>query len=247
MDVLLTCSVVFGGWFLGGIIGGATGIGAIMIAMPILTTVLSPGDAVLVSCLTGLGGCVHLSWAYRRDCAWKDIRNLTIGVIPGCLIGGVVLNIASVVTLELMISAMLALFVLLQLFRKTAEYHISESVPLGIAAGIVCGIVSTSVAMVGAPLGVYALLRHWDPNRARGNMSVMYAITSLGAVFIQASSGLYNLDLFWISLIGMTACSLGQVVGVRLGRHIGRELFTRILLVFLSLAASILFARAIWG
>ena len=200
MDVLLTCSVVFGGWFLGGIIGGATGIGAIMIAMPILTTVLSPGDAVLVSCLTGLGGCVHLSWAYRRDCAWKDIRNLTVGVIPGCLIGGVVLNIASVVTLELMISAMLALFVLLQLFRKTAEYHISESVPLGIAAGIVCGIVSTSVAMVGAPLGVYALLRHWEPNRARGNMSVMYAITGLGAVFIQASSGLYNLDLFWIRL-----------------------------------------------
>lgn len=46
MDNVWVNTAVFVGWLLGGIIGGATGIGAIMIAMPILTMVLAPGDAV---------------------------------------------------------------------------------------------------------------------------------------------------------------------------------------------------------
>ena len=76
MDNVWVNTAVFVGWLLGGIIGGATGIGAIMIAMPILTMVLAPGDAVLVSCLVGLYGCIHLALAYRRDCKWADIRDL---------------------------------------------------------------------------------------------------------------------------------------------------------------------------
>ena len=86
MDNVWVNTAVFVGWLLGGIIGGATGIGAIMIAMPILTMVLAPGDAVLVSCLVGLYGCIHLALAYRRDCKWADIRDLGIGVVPGCVV-----------------------------------------------------------------------------------------------------------------------------------------------------------------
>ena len=120
MDNVWVNTAVFVGWLLGGIIGGATGIGAIMIAMPILTMVLAPGDAVLVSCLVGLYGCIHLALAYRRDCKWADIRDLGIGVVPGCVVGVLALKIASVRSLELMISVMLAVFVLLRLFRGTA-------------------------------------------------------------------------------------------------------------------------------
>lgn len=135
MDNVWVNTAVFVGWLLGGIIGGATGIGAIMIAMPILTMVLAPGDAVLVSCLVGLYGCIHLALAYRRDCKWADIRDLGIGVVPGCVVGVLALKIASVRSLELMISVMLAVFVLLRLFRGTARQRLPESAPLGVAAG----------------------------------------------------------------------------------------------------------------
>ena len=63
VDGLMVYLVVAVAWMVGGVIGGATGIGAIMVAMPIMTTVLSPGEAVLVSCLTGLYGTMHLSIA----------------------------------------------------------------------------------------------------------------------------------------------------------------------------------------
>ena len=38
-------------WFAGGVVGGATGLGSVMVAMPLMTAFLSPGDAVLVSCI----------------------------------------------------------------------------------------------------------------------------------------------------------------------------------------------------
>ena len=68
MDFVWTCFMVALGWVFGGIVGGATGIGAIMVAMPLMTAAVTPGEAVLVACLTGLYGTLHLSYSYRKSC-----------------------------------------------------------------------------------------------------------------------------------------------------------------------------------
>lgn len=244
MDFVWTCSMVALGWFFGGIIGGATGIGTIMIAMPLLTVVLSPSDAVLVSCLTGLFGTVHLAYSYRKACSWGDIRDLVIGAIPGCILGALILRIASMQVLQLMVCAMLACFVVMQCFHRFATYRLPDSTFIGITAGLVCGFVSGSVAMVGAPLGIYVLMKHWSPDRSRGNMSVFYVFTGLASVASQAFAGLYTATLFQVSLAGFAGCLVGQVMGVHLGRRINQKLFQRIVLAFLALAAVILFLRA---
>lgn len=93
MDFVWTCLMVALGWFFGGIVGGATGIGTIMIAMPMTTAMLSPSDAVLLSCLTGLFGTVHLAYSYRKACSWTDIRDIVIGSVPGCILGALILRV----------------------------------------------------------------------------------------------------------------------------------------------------------
>lgn len=244
MDGLMVYLVVAVAWMVGGVIGGATGIGAIMVAMPIMTTVLSPGEAVLVSCLTGLYGTMHLSIAYRKSCSWKDIRELVIGGIPGCFLGVLVLRVASMQTLQLMVCAILACFIIMQFFRKAASYCLPDSMIIGIIAGLICGFVSGSVAMVGAPLGIYVLLKHWSPDRARGNMSIFYAFTGITSVISQALAGLYTVSLVPVAIAGVVGCCIGQMTGVRLGRRINQQLFYRIVLIFLSVAAVMLFVRA---
>ncbi|MBR3881247.1 MAG: sulfite exporter TauE/SafE family protein [Mailhella sp.] len=245
MEFAWICFVVALGWFLGGIVGGSTGIGAIMVAMPLLTAVLSPLEAVLVSCLVGVYATLHMAWAYRKSCCWKDIRDLVVGSVPGCVLGGLVLKIASMQTLQLMVCFMLVCFVTMQMFRRFASYRLPESSVIGMAAGSVCGFVSASVAMVGAPLGIYVLLKGWDPDRARGNMSGFYVFTSAGAAIMQASAGLYTMPLFQIALAGIVGCFAGNVVGVWLGRRVDQVLFKRIVLAFLAFAAVTLFWRAV--
>lgn len=237
--------VVVLGWALGGIIGGATGLGAVMVSMPILTVVLDPGDAVLVSCIISIYVYAHLAYTYRKFCLWSDLKDLVIGIIPGSVIGVMVLKAVPIQALQLMISLMLISFVLLQLFRKVTTYLLPKSTPVGIATGMVCGFVNTSVAMMGAPLGAYVLLRHWDPDRARGNMSALFAIGAVGAVAMQATAGLYNIHLLQISVFGIAGGALGQVVGVRLGRNMDQQRLNRIILVFLSLVAIMLGVQAL--
>ena len=51
--------------------------------------------------------------------------------------------------------------------------------------------------------------------------------------------------LLRIALVGMAGCSLGQFAGVRLGRNIRGETFGRLIVVFLAIAAVVLFIRAV--
>ena len=76
-------------------------------------------------------------------------------------------------------------------------------------------------------------------------MSVFYALSAVGTVIMQALAGLYDFTLFRMSLFGMAGCVCGQVIGVRLGRHINQKLFTRIIVCFLALTTVFLFFQAI--
>ena len=238
-------AVVAFGWFTGGIVGGATGMGSVMVSMPILMTVFPAGDAVLISCLCALYGNIHLIMVYHRLANSKDVRELAIGCIPGCLLGTLVLKIAPMQLLELMVCAILVCFIIMRHRSGTSPYRLPESMAIGIGAGVVSGFVHSSVALSGAPLGIYALLRQWEPDRIRGNFSIFFFLASLGAVGSQALAGLYHAELFPLALVGIIGCAAGQYTGVRIGRHIDRLLFQRIIVIFLALTAVILLIRAL--
>ncbi len=245
MDEFWTCAAVALGWAIGGVSGGATGLGAIMIAMPILTLVLTLQEAVLVSCIIGVFGAIQMVAAYYRHCSWKDLWEMAVGAVPGCLLGSLALSAVPLRVLQIMVCAMLACFIGLQFFRRAAAYRLPESRLLNLSAGLVSGFVNGSVAMVGAPLGIYVLLKHWPPDKAKGTMSVFFLVAALLSVIGQAAGGLYSGRLFFLSLFGIAGCFAGTVVGIRLGRHIDQQLFQKLVLVFLAACAVLLFYKAL--
>ncbi len=244
MDAYLINFVVALGWFLGGMVGAAAGIGGVMTAMPVLTLVLEPAKAVLVSCIIGLFGSAHLSFAYRNYCEKKAILEIMLGVVPGCFLGALVLKIASMRFLQIMVCLVILLFIFIRLVPKIAEFRLPDRAMFGMTAGLATGFVNASVAMVGVPLGIYALLKHWSPDRTRGNLSVIYFLSGLATVCFQAAAGLYSPDMLWMVLCGIGGTFAGQTIGIRIGRHINKTLFQRIVILFLAAAAVILFARA---
>ena len=246
MDIM-TYGLVFLGWVVGGTIGGSTGMGAVMSAMPFLTWVVAPSDAVIICLLVSLFDCTQLAYLYRKGCVWSEVRDLLIGMIPGVLLGNMALKIISVQAFELMVSALLSMFVVLQLYRiyRKSPYQLPKSLLAGLLAGVACGFVNASVALMGAPLGIYVLLRGWEPNEARGNMSVVFAVTTIFTVATQLMSGMYTMDLLKLSVIGMAGACCGNLIGVRVGRIFDRQRLTKIILVFLTIFAFSLFMRGI--
>ena len=54
--------LVFLAWFLGGFINGVSGMGAAMVALPIVACVLEMSEAVPATCLVAVTLAVYVAW-----------------------------------------------------------------------------------------------------------------------------------------------------------------------------------------
>ena len=238
------------GWFLGSIVSGAVGVGAAMTAMPLLLLVLAPNDVVLVSSMVGVPLSIHLMWAYRASCCWNDMKWLILGCIPGTMLGALTLKVISLQALQILMGGMLIAFIIFQLFlrqtlmRKEANI-LPDTVPVKLLAGGVCGFACGSVAIPGAPLGIYVLLKGWNADRSRGNMSIFHPMALIWSVASQATAGLYTVEIFKMASCCIVTCLIGQTLGFYLGRFIDQKLFQRIILLFLAASALALLWRSI--
>lgn len=245
MDITAAHLIVFAAFASGGIVGGAACVGGLLIAMPIMLTALSPAEAVLTACLVAIAGDPQLAYAYRRSFRWRDLRDLVVGVVPGTFLGGQLLKVVSMQTLQFMLCGVMVSFLLLQCWKKVATYRLPEKPAVGVAAGLVCGLAGASTGFSGPPLSLYVLLKGWDADRARGNMSMFYFLCTMTTAASQAFAGLYSGSLLVTALFGVAGCLLGQGLGVRLGRHIDQRMFRRIVLFFILFSTLSLLYRTL--
>lgn len=75
--------LVFLAWFLGGFINGVSGMGAAMVALPIVACVLEMSEAVPATCLVAVTLAVYVAWMYRAHSRVAPIIPMLLGCIPG--------------------------------------------------------------------------------------------------------------------------------------------------------------------
>lgn len=235
----------FFGKFIGSIVGGATGLGGMMISLPILSLGMPASTAVLVSCISGAVSCTQLAWLYRRYVVWDDMKLLWLSCIPGCIFGAFTLKVVSVSLLQIMISLMIVCFILLQLFSRHAQWKLGDTVGWTLAAGFTGGFAHSSVSVVGVPMGVFVLLKRWDRDRARATLCMFFVFSGWMTLVSQWMAGLYEFDLLKLAAVGLAGSLIGQPLGFWIGRHLNQKIFVRFVLLFLSCAAIVLFYKGI--
>lgn len=244
MDLTMFVFVILG-WFCGSVVGGATGLGAMMIALPIMSLGIPASKAVLVSCLVGAVACVQLAWLYREYVVWRDLKWMWLGCLPGCVLGALTLKTVPISLLQLMISIMIFCFVLLQIFSRHTQWKLGDSSFWSLLAGLGGGFANASVSVVGVPVGIFVLLKRWDRDKARATMSMFFLISGWITVASQWSAGLYEPDLLKFAAAGLIGSLIGQRIGFSLGRRLNQKLFVRFVLLFLTCAATVLFYKGI--
>ena len=236
---------MFFGWALAGVAGGAAGIGTGMTAMPLLILLLQPSDVILVATLGGFGAALHVTWAYRPSFRWGDMRPLFLGSLPGIAAGALTLKAVSVPVLQLLLGFVLLSFIVFQLLRRRRQLRLPDSPSVGLLAGFLCGFTGASVAIPGAPLGIYVILRGWDTDRSRGNMSLYFVFIMGLSVLAQAAAGLCTMRILSIGLACAVGSMAGQSMGVRLGRGMDTSVLHMLILVFICASAFMLLWRAL--
>ena len=113
--------LVFLAWFLGGFINGVSGMGAAMVALPIVACVLEMSEAVPATCLVAVTLAVYVAWMYRAHSRVAPIIPMLLGCIPGLIIGVCVLRVVPGIWLQGGLGAALIVYVAWQLLHRAVR------------------------------------------------------------------------------------------------------------------------------
>ena len=115
--------LVFLAWFLGGFINGVSGMGAAMVALPIVACVLEMNEAVPATCLVAVTLAVYVAWMYRAHSRVAPIIPMLLGCIPGLITGVCVLRVVPGIWLQGGLGAALIIYVAWQLLHRAGTAH----------------------------------------------------------------------------------------------------------------------------
>ena len=236
--------LVFLAWFLGGFINGVSGMGAAMVALPIVACVLEMSEAVPATCLVAVTLAVYVAWMYRAHARVAPIIPMLLGCIPGLIIGVCVLRVVPGIWLQGGLGAALIIYVAWQLLHRAGTAH-PESVRGCAVSGFASGFANAAISFSGPPVAIYALYVGWDKDTTRGTLSLYFLGISICTCIVQAAAGLYTPVVVKAALWGMPGALVGLVVSLPVARFVRESVFQGILLVMIAFAGSVCIIRAV--
>jgi uncharacterized protein len=232
--------------FCGGLIKGVLGIGAPLVAIPVLAHLYDVPTAIAVMTLSLAVSSFWQAWEHRRaPLAHNTLHLVLAGCAGGVVVGTYLLGVAEDAWLEVMLGVLVLAFVALHVARPdimlSAQGARRAALPVGVLTGVFQG-----SAGVSTPVSVTFVL-------AQGLKRDPYLLETQSIFTVMAISQIIALSAFGIMTTRLGAASVAglvpTMVGVWLGRHIADHVsnraFERLTLVVMSLIAVSLLVRAI--
>ncbi|MFI3271068.1 MAG: sulfite exporter TauE/SafE family protein [Pseudomonadota bacterium] len=232
-------------WFLAGFVNGVSGMGAAMVAVPIIITLIPVHDVVPVSCLIVTAVSGHMAWNFRKGCRFQSLKNMFLGSVPGSLAGLTILLCIQASVLQLLTGTIMILFVLWQCIKKENTIRNPETLPKSVFAGFLSGVLNTSISFGNPPIGAYALHLGWNQEETVGTMNIFSFGAFIIACAFHAFAGLYTKEVLTLAAWGIPASMFGILCSLPVARRINALTFKRILLTVIACAGANCIARAL--
>ena len=231
-------------WFLAGFVNGICGMGAAMVALPIVAGSMNPHT--LVPAMAVCVGVISAStaWVFWRYTRWRALVSMVIGALPGSLAGLAILLVIPISMLQLAAGLIMILFVGWQFHHPITRPH-GDTRLAGCIAGFASGFVNTSISFGNPPVAIYSLWAGWTHLETMGSMNVFTLLACLITMAAHASAGLYTWDVLQHVLFGAPATVLGMCVALPVARRVSQALFRRILLFVIAAAGIVCMLRGI--
>ncbi len=220
-----------------------TGFGYALLSTPLLSAVIGPRDAVVMSVLYGMLTAITMSLQFRRTIDRPVMWRMCAGRLVGMPIGVVVLTSVSRDTLRLGIAAAVLTSTVV-LWRGFRLHRAGGAID--VTAGVISGALTTSVSTGGPPLVLAMQARGMDPDTFRGTMSAVSLYTSAIAIALIAASGRFSHDAAVASVIGLPGLAAGMLAGKGFAHRVEPARFRELVLALLVLAALIAAGSVVW-
>ncbi|MDO5674489.1 MAG: sulfite exporter TauE/SafE family protein [bacterium] len=231
-------------WFLAGFVNGLAGMGAAMVALPLVAALIDPAALVPSTCIVVTALTSYMAWAYRRDFSFADILPLLIGCLPGTAAGLLILLVLPPIAMQLIIGLAMVSFVVWQVFYRQKEIH-APTWQAGFAAGNATGFMNTATSFVNPPIAMYALHVGWNKESTIGNMNVLALASCLITCVAQASAGLYTPEVLKAAFLAAPISLVGQISASPLLRRVNVLFFRKIVLVVIACGGFLSIVRSL--
>lgn len=239
MSILLAISAIL----LGGVMKGAIGAGAPIIAAPALTMLFNVQTAVATLVVPNLLSNVWQAWRYRKEAMPRRFLILFAGGgMLGVAFGTLLLAVLPQEALSLMVAGAVLAYITLRLVRPGWTLKRERANQLSGAAGIAGGFLQGATG-ISAPASITFLNAMKLPREAFiGTISIFFV--SMTAMQIPAlwSVGLLSLELLTYGFAALALVFLAMPLGNWLGKRASPKVFDMVMLVTLgAIAVKILF------
>lgn len=209
--------------FLASIARSTFGFGDALLAMPPLALLLGTRAAIpLVAVAIVIPG-VLIPWRDRQHVIWREAGALTLGSIPGLVLGVFLLRRADETTLRWLVGCATITYALWALFLRRAEVRVGARWVwlFGFLSGLFGGAATTG----GPPAVIYASLRGWPPAIARATLQAFYLFLCFAVVVGHVASGLWREHPPFLVLWGAPAIVTGVLIGEQIHRRLDPSRF----------------------
>ena len=238
---LLDLLAAFGALTLGSVVRGTLGFGDALVAIPLLTLVVSPQVAVpaiaVLSAALGLG----IGLTNREQVDWRGAGTLLLGAVLGLPLGIWALAVWSVDRLETALGAALVLVSLQGLLRpRDSGWATLRTGPVfGFAGGLLGGM----LGMAGPAFVLWTVGTGWPADRIRATLQGVFLPLALLTMLGHAWAGLWSRQVLVLAALGIPAAALGTLAGNRIARRLTLTRFQAVLWTVLLGLGGVLFWR----
>ena len=232
-------------WLLGGFVHGVTSIGGAMVAMPMLTFITGPKEAILIACISSGIAPLALSIIYRKYILWKEMVWLSLGCIVGIPTGVAMLTRLSGPVLLLAIGVMLMFFVAWQFLSHKVQASLPYHPATALAVGIVGAFLTAGTSLGGPAMAVYTTFRGWEQKTALATTSMYFNFVNGSIILMQWKAGLYTDAVYDAVTVSLTFGVIGVLISIPVVRHMPQETFRKLLLLMIFISGALLVGRSV--
>lgn len=220
--------------FLAAMVQVLSGFGFGLMTVPLMTLVITTREAVVVSTLLGVGLSSWQAWHQRADAVRPLVVRMTSAAYVGMPIGLWVFVVVDDHTLRLLLGIAVLVAVVLLAVRVNLR-HVGPGLDVG--AGLLSGILNTSLSTNGPPLVFVLQARQLEPPAFRATIAQVFAWSNVVGLTLFLVAGKVTGEGVVAAAVAMPALIAGQFAGFPLRRHVHGERFRRLVLVLLTGAA----------
>lgn len=222
----------------------SAGFGFGLAAVPLLSVVIDPHDAVVVALTLATFTNGYQAWTGRHEADRGVAARLLGGAAVGLPIGLLVFLRAD----ERVLGAIIGGAVLVAVVVIGLGLDLRHAGPgLDVGGGVLSGALTMSAGVNGPPLVFVLQARHFGPVPFRATITTVFFVLDIVSVVVFTATGDLDGDVLQAVGAALPGLALGAAAGLVIRRHLDARRFRTLVLVLLAVAGVSALGGAIAG